>query len=89
MKLKEYLAFRNHFNRQIAQGKQGNTNNDKAYIFSNAPYPIGSTVTVDDRGKKKTLVIDSYSIGKDGELIPKFKTEDNKWAYVFEPVIIG
>lgn len=57
------------------------------YIESNAPYPIGSIVTVADTNKSQDLRITGYDI-KEGVLIPRFETVEGKNVFVSRPVII-
>lgn len=79
---------RAYWQRQRDFAINGILNAEQEFITTNAPYPIGTKLQIDDYGTKKDVVIQRYSIDDNEQLIPTYVTLEGKAQFVCNPTII-
>jgi hypothetical protein len=83
----EYTQWEDYYNTVIS--KSINNLRDKAteYIQDNAPYPIGSIVTVEDCGDISVLRVEGYDI-KNGLLVARFVTLEGYKKFLSDRAVV-
>jgi hypothetical protein len=70
------------------QAIEGIANAKLSYIKASAPYPLGTVLKVNDRGKTSTVKVKSYVINEDLSLEPVYCTLEGKEVFLSRPVVI-
>ena len=88
MKPQEYRQQIAYHERNKLKAIEGIANAKLNYAKANAPYPIGTKLVIDDRGKKFDVKIKAYTVEEDLSLSPVFETLEGKNIFLSKPVII-
>ena len=89
MTKQEFKQASTYWQRQIDHATRNKKNLEKEFIDTNAPYPIGTKVQIEDYGNIRDVKIISYNINPVTlELKPVFDTLEGKAQFTDNPTII-
>jgi hypothetical protein len=84
----EYKQITSYHERNKQQAIQGISIAKLSYIKTNAPYPVGEIVKVEDKGKISLVRVKAYTIEDDLTLTPIYSTLEGKNIFLSRPVVI-
>ena len=84
----QYLQMVAHYTRSTNQAEKRIEEAKEAYIKTNAPYPVGAKLQIDDSGIERHVMIQKYIIDENDNLQPVFVGLNGKCQFTHKPTII-
>ena len=84
----QYRQQKYHYKKRIQSATKALEATKETFILTNAPYPVGTKLQIDDSGIERHVILQKYIIDENDNLQPVFVGLNGKCQFTHKPTII-